>query len=410
MQVPIRVALIGAGGYGENHLRMLERLHGEGAVVFRAVADPSEAALGEARERLLAAGVSVYADYQEMFRSLEGELDAVVISTPIPLHLPMLETALDRKLYVFLEKPPVPLIQDFLRIASRTEANRVALGFKLLADPHLWRLKEAMLDGAFGRIISLRASACWPRLDSYYARASWAGRMVWRDLPVFDGPATNALAHIVHNIMFLAGAERENFAVPEVVRGELYRARQIESYDVSSLSGTFTDGPAFSAAFSHAVETRMEWTIVVQGEKGHAVLAKDKVESDRSLPDCREIERDLFNESWQDFYRFATGRQDRPHTRFADCHGYVAATNAMLVSSGGIRNLPKEVVRRFERAGDGGYDVRDMAALATRSQRTGESFARCGATWGIDGVPVDVSSLKALDLSGYVPGGSDLDG
>lgn len=403
MQVPLRAALIGAGGYGENHLRMLERLHAKGAVDFRAVADPSEAAKGEARERLAAAGVRWFADYQEMFRALDGQLDAVVISTPIPLHLPMLESALDRNLYVFLEKPPVPLIQDFRRIAARPEAARVALGFKLLADPHLWRLKEAMLEGAFGRITSLRAVACWPRLDSYYARASWAGRMVWRGLPVFDGPATNALAHIVHNIMFLAGAERADFGVPGVVQGELYRARQIESYDVCGLVGSFANGLTFSAAFSHAVETRMEWTIVVDGEKGRAVLTKDKVESDRPLPDFKKSEHDLFEESWRDFYRFATGQQDRPHTRFVDCEGYVATTNAMLVSSGGIRDLPSEVVRRFEKSGDGGYDVRNMAELATRSQQTGASFAKCGADWGVDGLPVDAANLKGVDLSGYVP-------
>lgn len=406
MQAPVRIALIGAGGYGVNHLRMLERLRKEGVVDFRAVADPTEAALGEAAARLAAAGVRWFADYQEMFRELDGGLDAVVISTPIPLHLPMLEAALDRNLFVFLEKPPVPLIQDFLRLAARPEAARVALGFKLLADPSLWRLKEAMLGGAFGRIVSLRAAACWPRLDSYYGRASWAGRMVWRGLPVFDGPATNALAHIVHNIMFLAGSQRDEFGVPEDVRGELYRARQIESYDVSGLAGAFADGTTFSAAFSHAVERKMDWSIVVEGESGRAVLTKDGVESNKPLPDSWKLDHDIFEESWRDFYRFITGQQSRPHTRFADCRGYVAATNAMLISSGGIRDLPAGGVRRFVSDCDGGFDVEGMESLARLSLQTGKSFGDCGAAWAVDGLPVDAANLGRLDLSSYLPEGS----
>jgi predicted dehydrogenase len=401
MQHPLRVGLIGAGGYGVNHLQMLERLHGEGKVNFRAVADPSEASLTEAQARLARAGVRWFADYVNLLETLEGELDAVVISTPIPLHLPMLDAALDRKLFVFLEKPPVPLIQDFLRVSARPESARVALGFKLLADPNLWRLKDGILGGVFGRIVSLRAAACWPRLDSYYARAGWAGRMVWRDLPVFDGPATNALAHIVHNIMFLAGTESEGFGIPGAVRGELYRARPIESYDVCGLTGSFPDGPTFSVAFSHAVERRMEWSIVVEGEAGHAVLTKEGVESDRPLPEGRKLECEIFEESWRDFYRFATGRQQRPHTRLEDCHGYVAATNAMLISSGGIHDLPAEVVRRFERVGDGGYDVEGMEIFALKSQKTGGSFADCGAAWAVNGRTVDAAHLQSVDLVSY---------
>jgi predicted dehydrogenase len=402
MQAPLRAALIGAGGYGANHLRILERFHAEGAVRFLAVADPTEAVQEESRDRLAARGVNWFSDYREMFESLEGQLDAVVISTPIPLHLPMLEAALDRNLYVFLEKPPVPLIQDFLRIAARPESSRVALGFKLLADPSLWRLKDAMLGGSLGRIISLRASACWPRLDSYYSRAGWAGRMVWRGMPVFDGPATNALAHIVHNIMFLAGPDRESFAVPETMQGELYRARPIESYDVCSLSGAFSSGARFGAAFAHAVEKKRDWSIVVEGDKGRAVLTINGVESDCPLPDGRRLEHDLFEESWWDFYNFATGRLARPRTSFADCFGYVAATNAMLVSSAGVRDLPAEAVRRFEIAGDGGYDVEGFGEAAARFQQTGNSLRDCGAEWAVEGVPVDAARLEELDLSRYL--------
>jgi predicted dehydrogenase len=397
----MRIALIGAGGYGANYASLFERLHGEGAAVFRAVADPGGPALEETKSRLAGLGVSWHADYRRMFEECAGDLDVVVIAAPIPLHLPMLEAALDRNVFVLLEKPPVPLIQDFLRVCQRPESAKVGVGFKLLADSNLWRLKEAMKNGAFGRIVSLRASGLWPRFDSYYRRATWAGRMIWREMPVFDGPATNALAHIVHNLMFLAGATPAGFGIPGEMRGEVYRARPVESYDLCGLTGTFPDGPSFSGVFTHAVERKTDWTLVVQGERGSATLTKEGVVSDVPLGE-QLPGRDLFEECWADFHRFASGLQERPLTTLQDCHGYVAATNAMLVSSGGIRALPEQVVRRFEGAEDGGFDVEDIAGLAAESLRSGFSLTGCGAAWASDGRAVDAARLTAIPFEDFV--------
>lgn len=398
---PVRVAIIGAGGYGGRHVEMVEQLSRAGEVRFVAVADPTGDRLGELKSRLEGEGVEWFSDYRVMLETWDGRLDVVVISTPIPLHLPMLEAALDRNLFVLLEKPPVPLIQDYRRVAARPEAGRVALGFNLLADPDLWRLKRAILSGRLGKIRSLRAGACWPRFDAYYHRAGWAGRMIWNGLPVFDGPATNALAHIVHNIMFLAGAKETAFGVPNAVRGELYRARPIESYDVSGLTGTFPNGVTFSAAFAHAVEETLDWEIVVEGEDGSAVLGPKGVRGDIDAePSGRSPS--LMEGTWTDFLAFVTGRKVRPFTALSDCLGYVAATNGMLVSSGGVRALPPSVVRKFGEGDAAGYAVEGMADLVRRTIATGASFAACGASWAADGSWIELSGLDAVDPARFV--------
>ena len=396
----LRIALIGAGGYGQNHLQALEEYDEKGLLRFVAVADPTAEKLLPEKSRVEARGVRWFDDYRTMF---EGTgLDAVVISTPIPLHLPMLEAALDRKLAVLLEKPPVPLIQDFLRVNARPEAARVALGFKLIADPKLWRLKRAILDGSLGTIRHISGSACWPRLDSYYSRAGWAGRMTWNGMAVLDGPVTNALAHILHNMMFLAG--ETGFAVPKTVRAELYRARRIESYDVCCLAGGWASGVTFSAAFTHAVERKVQWSVVVEGDRGTARLGPDNLvfETGSPVPGEEAPAGDLFRDSWRDFYRMAIGELAKPLTSFGDCLAYMAATNAMFVSSGRIHPLPPAAVRRYEAGGDGGFNVPGIASLIDETAKTGRLFSEQNVPWAVAGSPVDVSSLRDFPMQDLV--------
>lgn len=400
---PLRVALFGAGGYAAHHVEIVEKFQAAGVVRFVAVADPAADKLGDLKPRLESAGVRWFFDYGELLGALNGQLDAVVIATPIPHHLPMLEAAFERGIAIFLEKPPVPLIQDFLRLAARPEAARVAVGFKLVADPALWHLKRMMLGGALGKIRRISGMACWPRLDSYYGRASWSGRLAWKGMPVLDGPATNAMAHFVHHMMFLAGEDEGGFAVPETVRAELYRARPIESYDACCLAGNWKSGVEFSAAFVHAVEERIDWTITVEGEKGDARLTRSGLAFDGAPGVPSPPGGDIFRLCWLDFLEFARGRVPKPLTSFADCRGYVAATNAMFLSSGAIHSLPGSAVRRFERENDGGYDIAGIVESAAQVAKTGRLFSEQGLPWAVPGKPVASAGLADFPLGQFLP-------
>ena len=130
------------------------------------------------------------------------------------------------------------------------------------------RLKQLIIEGTIGEVRSIRAGGCWPRSDRYYQRTNWAGKLVLGGEPVFDGPATNGLAHLVHNIMFLAGSEAVGSAVPIEVEGELYRARPIESYDVACLRGKFACGIDFSLAVTHSTKEPLPFKIEVRGTRG----------------------------------------------------------------------------------------------------------------------------------------------
>ncbi|MES2307487.1 MAG: Gfo/Idh/MocA family oxidoreductase, partial [Verrucomicrobiota bacterium] len=274
-----RIALIGAGGYGATHLGALERLMKGERARLQAVAEPRMDA--ELQSRLDGLGVTAYSQMSDL---LEKEpLDLLAISTPITFHYAMTQEALKKGLYIFLEKPPVPLIHQLEGLIQCDVEKKVLVGFHYVNQLIGRQLKRWMVQGDLGKIKSIRAIFASPRGSIYYQRARWAGKMVLNGEPVFDGPMTNAMSHILNLILFLGGKSEEEFGVPQEVEGEFYRARAIDSYDTACMRGVFPSGTTFGFACSHAVENGSAWKFEITGSKGKAWVEEGKVLNDQNL-------------------------------------------------------------------------------------------------------------------------------
>jgi predicted dehydrogenase len=378
----IRFGLIGAGGIGAFHRRAIESLESAGTARLIAIADPTEARLAPENAALESRGVRWHLDYRDMLR--EAELDAVVIATPIPFHREMAAACIERGLFVHLEKPPVPLVGQLEELIAIDSGLKVSVGFQWICARCTQEVKRLIVKGSLGAIREIRVAGGWPRLDTYYRRASWAGRMRLGSSPVFDGPATNALSHLIHTIMYFAGDASDEFAVPVEVTGELYRARPIESYDTACLRGAFASGIQFTCVVTHAVEEPLPFAIDVRGTEGWARLRDDGASLETSVGiSLRNLDNSprLIGANYENFTDVITGRAARFSTELADTRGYVAATNAMLLSSGGIHDIDGRWIRRYERNDDGGFDVADLRAAVEESLRTGKLFSEQGLPW-----------------------------
>jgi predicted dehydrogenase len=394
--------MIGVGGVGAMHLRCLGDLESEGRVQLIAVADPTVEKLPAEKAHLDSQGVRWHLDYRSMLEK-ESELEAVVIITPVPFHFEMTKACIERGVFVYLEKPPVPLIQQLDELIALDGQERVHVAFQWISSEPIQHMKELVISGRLGRIRSIRVTASWARAADYYSRAAWAGKMIACGQPVFDGPATNALAHMIHNIMFLAGKTHETFAEPTMIEGELYRARPIESYDVVCLRGEFSSGITFAAGFAHACEESVGIQLEIKGEAGWATLSRDGAHFESSAGE-REFSTDYhasFGRSTSDFVDFATGRRDRAVTRLRDARGYVLATNGALVSSGGVRGIDPMYVRTFNEGPKLGYALDSIAERNESLLRDGALYSESGAPWARRGAVVDLQKLTFLDLEAY---------
>lgn len=394
----LRFGLIGAGGIGGYHRKAIEGLQCAGSAELVAVADPAD--LPGLAERTIAQGARLYRCYEDMLET-EKELDAVAIATPIPFHFEMTRACLERGLYVQLEKPPVPLLSQFEELLAMRGADKVQVGFQMIESDNIQKLKGLIVSGKLGKITSVRAGACWPRLEQYYSRAKWAGCMAMGDLAVFDGPATNALAHLVHHLMYLGAADADGFALPDTVQGELYRARPSASYDTACLRGHFPSGAEFSLAVTHATRKEMPFRVEVKGSQGWARISQNgaRLETSGGAGTDREQDtQELVEKTYATFADVYFGRSKRFRTRLADARPYVATTNALLRSSGGVAGIAP--VRIYGQSGNSGYEVPGLDNAVARSIQTGETFSEQGCAWAtIRPTPVTLNGFAGIGLA-----------
>ncbi|SDU27500.1 Predicted dehydrogenase [Verrucomicrobium sp. GAS474] len=405
----IRFGLIGVGGIGSYHRASIERLEKAGKGRLIAVAEPSP--LPEQKTALEALGIRWYSDYRSLLDE-ETELDAVTIATPIPFHYEMASACIHRGLWVNLEKPPVPLVQQLRSLVAADTERRVSVGFQYIGSTCMQELKRRIVAGDFGRIQEIHAGGCWPRLDGYYNRSPWAGRMIRDGNPIFDGPATNALAHLVHNVMFLAGATESDFDVPSEVEGEMYRARPIESYDTACLRGKFgRSGIRFALAVTHATEQCLPFRIDVRGSKGWARLGNDGATLETNLgPGLNrpETTQELLDRNYDAFVDVLRGDRDHFETRLQDTLGYVSATNGMLLSSGGIHDISRAHIRHYTKEEQTGFSVAFLHEAVKHTLLNGKLFSEQGIPWATAKPrPVRLAELTHLLLDGDLTARTD---
>jgi predicted dehydrogenase len=260
--------MIGIGGFGQVHLTSLRTLAHANRAKLVAFADPTAARLPDTVAALTWEGVAQYDRFEDMIA--RDDIDAVIIATPIFLHVQQTVACLAAGKNVYLEKPPCPTLAEYdqLEAAWRASGKVCAVGFQMQAAPVFAYISELVDSGKLGTLTDVWAAARWPRDDAYYSRASWSGRYTLNNVPVFDGPATNALAHVVHATSAIAGA-------PVRVRGALKRARPIESFDTAYIEAETEKNVRLQLLLTHATQVEKGPIARLRGTGGEATFDWD---------------------------------------------------------------------------------------------------------------------------------------
>lgn len=253
MTDPVSVLVVGLGGYGEVYLSSLLDEEGKGRCTIVGAVDPEPSRctrLGELEAR----GVPLFSSMEEFSRTDSAEL--AVISSPIQYHCEQACLALERGSHVLVEKPAAAVTRDVDRmIRARDRAGRfVAVGFQWCFSPSILRLKEDILAGRFGEPRWGRSLTLWPRTEAYYGRNDWAGRR--RDGEgrwILDSPANNAMAHHLHNLLFLLGPTMDRSAEPVGISGATARVNRIETFDTVAARVFLHGGPELLFLGSHTI-------------------------------------------------------------------------------------------------------------------------------------------------------------
>jgi predicted dehydrogenase len=142
----VRIGQVGLGYWGRNLARVFDDV-----ADLRRLCDASEALREEFARRY--PNATVTGDFEEMISS--GEIDAVVIATPVPTHYPLAKQALEAGLNVFVEKPPAMRVSEMEELIALAEARGLVLmpGHLLLYHPAVQKLKELVDTGELGDVL-----------------------------------------------------------------------------------------------------------------------------------------------------------------------------------------------------------------------------------------------------------------
>jgi myo-inositol 2-dehydrogenase/D-chiro-inositol 1-dehydrogenase len=181
----LRVAVIGTGKMGADHVRRIQEVT-SGARVS-AVAD-----VDAERAKAVAARVDGCTAHTDPTAAMAAaDVDAVLIASPGPAHEAALLAALERDLPVLCEKPLTPDTASALRVMEaeqRLGHRRVQVGFMRRYDAEYQRLKALLETGQLGRPLMLHN-----RHRNVASPPGWTSEMLINDSVVHEMDVTRWL-------------------------------------------------------------------------------------------------------------------------------------------------------------------------------------------------------------------------
>jgi predicted dehydrogenase len=394
----IKLAMIGAGGYAFNLIKWIWEIPDKIQIVA-VTSNPARKSPGRAacQEK----GIPVYDDADQLIEKVKGIADVIYIPTPIQTHFAMAKKCIDAGFSIFLEKPPVSTIQDMDAlmeyVAKKGQAQRVPIGFQSLYSYLVQELKERIVKGQYGKVKRIKAMAGWPRLDTYYSRSAWAGKIKAADGWILDGTINNPLAHAMANQLYFACDKPGKMADLVSIEAELYHGHDIESEDTSSVRVITDKGIEILFNTSLCSDARMDPLITIECEKASIDYFNYKKVTIKALDG--KVEEELSNDteprgnmlkSMADSFT-----NNKPYlVPLEMCRPFMLVVNGAFESGGGINAIDKQYISRVKQEdGDIKTIIEDIDNVLKTAHEKGKLFSEVGAKWAKKG--------KKFNLKGY---------
>lgn len=188
-----KVCVIGCGGIAQVHGAALSKMEGVQLAACCDIVPEKAAAYAEKY------GCTPYTDFETL---LEKERpDAVHLCTPHYLHTPMAETAAEKGVHVFTEKPPVISFAEWERLQKAGEKVRIGVCVQNRYNPNVQKALAMIASGEMGRVKGVRGLVCWDRGPGYYAGGEWRGKWATEG----GGALINQTVHTLDLLLLFLG-------------------------------------------------------------------------------------------------------------------------------------------------------------------------------------------------------------
>lgn len=261
----LKFAILGCGRISYKHIEALINNNQNTELV--AVCDTIEEKALERKKQyecnIDKSDVKIYTDYRKMLDN--EDVDVVSIATESGYHARHAIDCLYRNKHVLIEKPMALSVKDADDIIglAKEKNRKVCISHQNRFNPPIQKLRRAVEEGRFGRIINGTARILWTRDDDYYKQAPWRGTKA-----LDGGTLMNQCIHNIDLLQWIMGSEVERV---HCERGTFLR--NIEMEDFGAILIRFKNGAIGIVEGSACVYPKnLEETLSIFGEKGTVVI------------------------------------------------------------------------------------------------------------------------------------------
>lgn len=259
MSRQLKAAVVGTGVVGSMHVRTIPRIPNYSLV---AVCDHKPENAKGALEKHQVSGVPIYHDLEEMLQ--KEAIDVVHVCTPSGDHFTPVTTCLEAGRDVICEKPMEIRLDriDQMAEVSRRTGKRLAGIFQNRWNDANRAIKDAAVEGRFGRLAWAGCFTPWFRPDKYYTDVPWRG--TW----ALDGGGAimNQSVHAIDLLQWIAGPVKR---VSAYASSRIHAG--IETEDTGSATLEFENGAFGTILGTTAMFPGLPPRFEIGGENGTAI-------------------------------------------------------------------------------------------------------------------------------------------
>lgn len=266
---PLGFALLGCGRIAQRYLELLAG-HVSGAKII-SVCDLDPSRLEIARGKT---GVPGYTDMHEMMRAHRDSIDVICVLTESGNHAEHTVALADYGKHILVEKPMALTLDDAQRMIVACDRAQIRL-FVVKQNRHnlpVLKLREALDQGRFGKLVMGSVRVRWCRPQKYYDQDAWRG--TWA---LDGGVFANQASHHIDLLMWVLGEPISVFAKTRTALVD------IEAEDTGVAVITFRNGSIGVVEATTATRPKdLEGSLSLLGENGSVEIGGFAVNEMRS--------------------------------------------------------------------------------------------------------------------------------
>ncbi|MFN3999361.1 Gfo/Idh/MocA family protein [Algoriphagus sp.] len=257
----MNIGIIGTGSITGKHAQAIAEIEGAKLV---ALYNPKPESAAKAKAQF---GLPVFTDLGEFLNV--PDLEIVCVCTPSGMHLEPALAAAKAGKHLMIEKPIEINLQrtDELIAACAEGGVKLAVIFQNRFTEDYQKLKKAVTDGVFGRLLMGNAYVNWFRDSAYYSTSKWKGTLEADG----GGALINQGIHTIDLLLDLMGDVKSVFGQ---VQTTLY---PIEGEDLGAALVNFKNGALGNITSATALYPGYPERIEIFGTEGSAILEAGKL-------------------------------------------------------------------------------------------------------------------------------------